>query len=164
VQRLLEAPAPRRRFWQVVTVIWVVNLAIEVPVLGSGLYVYYGVQPFKLLGFPLYWLAVNSLGVGSIAILLYRFRSFLSRGRGYLAALVLPFTAQLAAVGLAGLPVFSTYNTGLSAPWKWIGAAATIVIGVVALRALSTLLPVSNDRPIAGGPSTSSRRPAPSRA
>lgn len=161
VQLVLNGPSPRRRFWRAVAVIGMVDLLIEVPVLASGIYVYYGQQPFKFLGFPLYWESMNTVAVAGLAVVLYRCRSALSRGTGLLAALALPGTAQWAAYAATGIPVFSVYNTDLDVVWKWVGGAVTISLGILTLRALSKLVPAADERRVLDGrpPPAGSREP-----
>lgn len=135
------APNPRARFWAFIGVIWVANLVIEIPVLRSGLYEYYGYQPFKLFGlFPAHWLFINELGVSTIVVVL----SVLPRlftGRGWVLALTLPSIAQLGAVAVCAVPIFSLYNTDAAAPWKWAAAVATMALATAATYGLSRLLP-----------------------
>ncbi|CAK7225830.1 hypothetical protein SEUCBS140593_006036 [Sporothrix eucalyptigena] len=38
-----------------------VNLLLEIPMLLLGMYCYYGPQPFKIAGFPIWWLIVNTV-------------------------------------------------------------------------------------------------------
>jgi hypothetical protein len=48
-----------RPLWQYYFVFWVANFALEMPGLNLGIYRYYGDQPFRVLGFPL-WMAVTN--------------------------------------------------------------------------------------------------------
>jgi hypothetical protein len=138
---LRKSAEPRKRFLLCVLAVWAVNLSIELPLLHSGLYEYYGQQPFKLLGlFPTHWLFVNELGVSIITVILYRFPEILA-GRRVLGALVLPSAAQLGAVGAAAVPAFSLYNTQADSLYKWGASGLTMLLGVSCLYGMSTLLP-----------------------
>lgn len=155
-----RAANPRTRLLQCVAVIFAANLLIEIPILAGEVYVYYGVQPFKLFGlFPLHWLFVNGVGVATIAVVLYRFGDRLT-GAGVLWFLAIPATAQIAAVAVA-LPAFSLYNTDASTGWKWLASATTMLLGAATLHALSKLVPPGatsaaadhtddRDRPVVG--------------
>jgi hypothetical protein len=108
--------------------------------LSGGLYRYYGMQPFQIFGLlPLHWLFINGVGVGIIVVILYRCADRL-RGPATLWALVIPPSAQVAAVSV-GVPAFSLYNTEAAEIWKWSGSAATMLIGAFALLQLSRMLP-----------------------
>jgi hypothetical protein len=132
----------RTRFLAAIGVIFASNLLIELPVLAAGMYAYYGDQPFKVAGFPLYWLFINGAGVAGVAVMLLRFGHLFAGARlGW--ALLLPPAAQIAAY-LVGMPVFSMYNSGAAAPWKWLGAIATMALGAAVLWALSRLVPESH--------------------
>jgi hypothetical protein len=139
VVALTRGPNPRRRFQAAVAVIFASNLLIELPVLAAGMYAYYGDQPFKVGGFPLYWLFINGAGVAGVAVVLLRF-GHLFRGARLGWALLLPPASQVAAY-LIGMPVFSMYNSGAAAPWTWLGAVATILLGTAVLWAVSQLVP-----------------------
>jgi hypothetical protein len=139
VVALTRGPNPRKRFLAAVGVIFASNLLIELPVLAAGIYAYYGVQPFKVGGFPLYWLFINGAGVAGAAVVLLRF-GHLFRGARLGWVLLLPMAAQIAAY-LVGMPAFSLYNSGAAAPWKWLGAVATMLLGTAVLWALAQLVP-----------------------
>ena len=61
-----------RIMWTCIGIFWVLNVALEIPVLGTRLYVYYGYQPFEIGGFPISWLVINSLGAVFGAVVLTR--------------------------------------------------------------------------------------------
>lgn len=136
---LMRGGDARRRFVAGIGVIFAANLLIELPVIGAGMYVYYAEQPFKVFGFPLYWLFINSAGVATIAVVLVRL-GHRFRGARLGWALLLPPAAQIAAY-LVGMPAFSMYNTDADSPWKWLGAVATMLLGALVLRELSRLVP-----------------------
>ena len=54
--------ATRRAMWSGIAIFGVLNVLLEIPMLSTGLYVYYGDQPFEIGGFPVIWLVINSLG------------------------------------------------------------------------------------------------------
>ena len=139
VVALTHGTNPRNRFLAAVGVIFAANLLIEVPVIASGMYAYYGEQPFKVGVFPLYWLFINAAGVAGVAVVLLRF-GHLFHGARLGWALLLPPAAQIAAY-LVGMPVFSMYNTDAATPWKWLAAVATMLLGAAVLRAQSRLVP-----------------------
>ncbi|HEY1966388.1 MAG TPA: hypothetical protein VGH89_00465 [Pseudonocardia sp.] len=136
VLELMRGGDPRSRLRRSIGVIFAANLLIELPVLASGMYVYYGAQPLFVLGlFPLHWLVINATGVAAIAVVLHRLGDRL-RGARAVLLLVLPAMAQASALSV-GVPAFSLYNSDAGLGWKWVGALLTVLLGVVALRALS---------------------------
>ncbi|MGH3631712.1 MAG: hypothetical protein ACRDRL_30275, partial [Sciscionella sp.] len=61
MSRAFELGVSRRCMWTGMAVFWVLNVLLEIPMLRSGLYVYYGSQVFVVGGFPVVWLVINSL-------------------------------------------------------------------------------------------------------
>lgn len=131
---LLRSGVTRRQVWMGIAAFWVLNTALEMPLLASDLYVYYGDQPFEIGGFPLSWLVINSLGSFAAAVIAVRLDWFFRGARRLLLAFV-PFAAYMASWVLA-MPYFGTQNADVSSPVRWIGAAVAMALGVVALDAL----------------------------
>jgi MFS family permease len=146
VVALTRGRDPRKRFLAAIGVIFAANLLIEVPVIASGMYVYYGEQPFKVGVFPLYWLFINAAGVAGIAVVLMRFGPVF-RGARLGWALLLPPASQIAAY-LVGMPAFSLYNSSAATPWKWLGAVLTMLLGAAVLQALSRMVPDHASAPV----------------
>jgi hypothetical protein len=130
--RDFRAHASVRRLLTWIGIFWLVDVAVEWPILASGLYVYYGDAPMTVGGLPLYWLVMNIEGPLSTAVLLLRVPA-LRRGAGMLAALLLPVTLDASGSVVTGWPVFSALHAG-AAPWAAYGAAvATLALGAGAL-------------------------------
>jgi hypothetical protein len=70
----------RRRAWTWIGLFWLLDVAVEIPILASGLYDYYGEPPMEVFGLPLYWLFMNIAGPLETAVLLL---VFASRIRGW---------------------------------------------------------------------------------
>jgi hypothetical protein len=47
-----------------------VDVAVELPILASGIYSYYGDAPVRIGGFPVYWIVINAVGPLALAMLL----------------------------------------------------------------------------------------------
>ena len=125
----------RRQLWGWVGVLAVVDIAVELPVLASGIYSYYGDAPMQIRGFPVYWIVINAVGPLALAVLLLAAGDTFTGWR----ALYLPFLPMMfdAAGSVAvGWPIFSALNAQTSAPIRWLAAALTIAIGVGALDLL----------------------------
>jgi hypothetical protein len=125
----------RRELWRWVGVLVVVDVAVELPILASGIYQYYGTAPMRIAGFPVYWIFINAVGPLALAVLL------LSAGRiftGWRAAylLVLPMVCNAAGSVAVGWPIYSALNAKAPAVITWGAATLSIAIGLGALDLL----------------------------
>ena len=97
---------------------------LEVTPLQYGTWIYYGDQPFRVAGFPLWWSFVNIGGVIVSATLIYAVQKFISnpllRAAGVVCAI--PVADGIANAG-AGWPVWYALNLPHDAPIS--GYAAT---------------------------------------
>ena len=146
ILRVMSLAGPRKGYSAAISGLLVFNLVLELPILnGAGLYQYYGYQALTLFGLPVAWVVGNVFGVSLTVVVVHHLGPALSRGAGLIAALALPAATQLASAGSVTLPEFSTYNADVSSTWKWIGALASLALGLTLLRWLATLLPVSSN-------------------
>src|SRR5262249_45066226 len=128
--RLMRRGVTRRQFWTGVLSLMVVNLAIEVPLLPTHLYYYYGYHtpPMTVAHLPLYWLFLNVGGPLLAATVLLGGESFF-RGRGVLLAALVPMSAYAAYSLAAGWPIFSALHAPrLAQGFVWGAAVLTIAI------------------------------------
>lgn len=102
--------------------------------LRAGLYVYYGYQPFAIGGFPVSWLAINSLGSLFGAVVVVRLSWFFVGARQLLLVFV-PFATYMASWVLA-MPHFAITNTDMSAGVRMAAAVLTMVLGAIAIDGL----------------------------
>ena len=131
----LRRGVTRGQLWGWVGVLTVVDVAVELPILASGIYRCYGDAPLQIGGFPLYWIVINAVGPLGLAVLLLATGDTFSGWR----ALYLPFLPMMcdAAGSVAvGWPIFSALNAHASAPVPWLAAALTIAIGLATLDLL----------------------------
>ena len=131
----LRRGVTRRQLWGWVGVLTVVDVAVELPILASGIYRYYGDPPLRIGGFPVYWIVINAVGPLALAVLL------MAAGESFTGwrALYLPFLPMMcdAAGSVAvGWPIFSALNAHASTPVRWLAAALTIAIGLATLDLL----------------------------
>ncbi|WP_133067004.1 hypothetical protein [Mycolicibacterium sphagni] len=131
---LLSRGAGYRRLWAGVVVFWLVDLAVELPLLRQGIYIYYGDQPLRVGGFPLTWLLINGLGGLLIAVGIARLPGLFGGRRRWLIVPFMP-AMQLLAASIA-IPAFSVLNADVSSGWRWVGVLATAVIGVALIDGL----------------------------
>jgi hypothetical protein len=125
----------RRQLWGWVGVLAVVDVAVELPVLASGIYSYYGDAPLQIGGFPVYWIVINAVGPLALAVLLLAAGDAFTGWRA-LYLLFLPMIFDAAGSVAIGWPIFSALNAHAAAPVRWLAAALTIAIGLAALDPL----------------------------
>lgn len=142
ILEVLRRDGTRRTFYRTIGVIMAADLAIELPVVGSGMYVYYGYQPYKLFGIlPAEWLFINGLAPATTAVLLHRFPTLVT-GRRWPIALTIPAVTQYAAWSV-GIPFFSALNGGASHLGLWITAGVTMALGLAGFVGLGRLVPAT---------------------
>jgi hypothetical protein len=151
---LLKRGTSRRAMWLAIVTFWVANMILELPLLGSNLYVYYGVQPFKVGGFPLFWLTINVLGALSAAVVVTCTERFLTGPRLLLVVLV-PFACYMAS-WVVDMPGFWALNSNASNAVKWAAVGLSVALGVLAI---DTLIRIG--RAFASAPAPLEREPAP---
>jgi hypothetical protein len=134
LQNLLRGMT-RRQLWGWVGVLAVVDVAVELPILASGIYSYYGDAPLQIGGFPVYWIVINAVGPLALAVLLLAAGDIFAGWRA-LYLLFLPMVCDAAGSVAVGWPIFSALNAQASAPVQWLTAALTITIGLAALDLL----------------------------
>ena len=134
LSELLKRGTSRRNMWGAIIAFWFANSILEVPLLSTHLYVYYGDQPFKVARFPIEWLTINVLGAFLAAVIAARGSSFF-RGRRQLWLLLVPLASYFAS-WVVDMPAFWAVNSHASTAVKYFGVGATLVLGVLAIDAL----------------------------
>jgi hypothetical protein len=131
-----------RAFWIGIAITFVVDLALEMPLLWAdgGLYQYYGDTPMTVARFPVYWLLINTPGPILCATILYTVPGYFRGWRAPLVVLV-PFVADAACSIVVGLPIY----TALHAPAAggavtWGAALLSCAIGLLLLDAFARLI------------------------
>lgn len=123
-----------RAMWAAVGIFWVLNLLLEVPILASGLYAYYGDQPLVIGGFPIIWLVINSLGSLFAAVVITRLSWFFTGVRQRLLVLV-PFTTYMAS-WVVTMPHFAITNTDAPMSVRTAAAIVSLALGLVTIDVL----------------------------
>jgi hypothetical protein len=123
-----------RTMWMGIGIFWVLNVALEIPVLGTRLYVYYGYQPFEIGGFPISWLVINSLGALFGAVVLTRLAWFFLGARRLLVLFV-PFATYMSSWVLA-MPHFAITNTDAPTGIRMAAAVISMLLGLIAIDVL----------------------------
>jgi hypothetical protein len=84
----------------------------EMLLMTTHFYKYYGPQPIRVFGYPMYWGAINGVGATSAGVLVYLWRNAFAGRNAALAVLVIPL-----AFGMDfafGWPLFDVMNTHAS--------------------------------------------------
>jgi hypothetical protein len=127
----------RRTLWIAIGVWAALNLAMEIPLLQSNLYVYYGDQPFVVGGFPLSQLVFNAFGSLLGAVTITRL-SWLFTGARRLLLLVVPFVTFMSSWAV-GMPLFLVLGTSAPHGVRMIAAAVSASLGLFGIDALIRL-------------------------
>lgn len=127
----------RRQLWRWVGLLVIVDVAVELPILASGIYSYYGDAPMQIAGFPAYWIFINAVGPLGLAVLLLAAGQVFTGWRAvYLLAL--PMVCNAAGSIAVGWPVYSALNAQAGPVITWAAALLTIAIGLAILDLLIT--------------------------
>jgi hypothetical protein len=139
--RAIQArPFTLRAFWIGLGVTFVLDLLIELPLLQTDLYQYYGDVPMVIARFPLYWLLINSTGPMLCVAVVYAIPGYFTGWRRPLLLLV-PVVTDAACSIAVGLPVYTALHTpSISTPVRWVGALISVGIGLVLLDAFARLI------------------------
>ena len=130
----------RKGFWIGTCTFFVVNIVAELPLIQSGMYLYYNDPPFMFFGLPLYWLVINASGPLMCVALLLRAPQWFTGWRTGLIVLLPMTTDAMGSIG-AGWPIFTALNTPDIAEWvKYAAALLTFGIGLALMDGLSRLI------------------------
>ncbi|WP_238304811.1 MULTISPECIES: hypothetical protein [Mycobacterium] len=142
---MLKRGAGRRTFWMVAGWQVIVNGLIEIPLINAKVYQYYGDQPFRLFGFPLWWVFTNFgelLGAVVLYLLIKRF------GNKAAAAAIFIVPAAFGAWELwAGWPVYAALNFDTSSAVKHFAALVSAAITMLTLWTFAKFMPVLQSLP-----------------
>lgn len=100
-----------QQLWRFYAMFWVSNLLLEVPGLMLGIYYYYGAQPFKLFGFPLWMAMTNALMPILLGATFISLREVLTGRRVWIAAPLVPMIIGCSQIA-AGWPTWLALNSG----------------------------------------------------
>lgn len=87
--------------WQRWITTMLVNLIVEIPMLLLGMYCYYGPQPFKILGFPIWWLIVNTMIPISSGFAIHVLNPYLKGWKSLFTILIIPMADGFSNLALA---------------------------------------------------------------
>lgn len=133
----LRAGTSRRALWIGMTGWGALNLLMEIPLLKSGLYDYYGDQPFSVGGFPLGQMVFNIAGSLLCAVVLVRL-DWLFKGPR-LALLILVPSATFVTSWMLGMPYFLLLGANASASVAALGDVVCVVVALFVVDGLIRL-------------------------
>jgi hypothetical protein len=139
---IMRRGVTRKQFWIAVAALMTLNLGIEIPLLPTHLYYYYGYHtpPMTVAHLPLYWLFLNVGGPLLAAAVLLAGEKYLT-GPRVLAAALIPMTSYAAYSVAAGWPIFSALHaTHLAQPFIWGAALLTIAISALMLDRIAVFV------------------------
>jgi hypothetical protein len=119
----------RQRVWIGVGTVCLLNAILEVTVLRTENYFYYGEQPLRIDNFPAIWMAMNVVAVLGSCVIVHAFGSYLTGPRMLLLLAAIPL-AQIAGDWF-GTPHFVALNSG--GPHWVLVLCSLISIGLCAL-------------------------------
>jgi len=138
ILEVLRRGITRAKFWLGVAGVWIFNIALEVTVLRTHIYFYFGYQPLRIGDFPAVWLTLISVGVVLAVAIFLRFRDFFTGPRALIAVAVVP-VCQVAALWL-GTPHFLLLNSDQSHAAKTLASAVSVIAGLVVLDAIARMI------------------------
>lgn len=127
----------RRTLWISIGIWGVLNLAMEIPLLQSNLYLYYGDQPFMVGGFPLSQLVFNAFGSLLGAVVITRLAWFFTGPRQLLLLLV-PFVTFMSS-WTVGMPLFLVLGTDAPHGLRMLAATVSTALGLLGIDTLIRL-------------------------
>jgi hypothetical protein len=128
-----------KTFWLAVGQQWAFACVFEITLINSGIFEYYGEQPGRLFGFPVYWAFTNSGEILAAAIMVAAIARYGRRG-ALLAVPVVP-AAFAGWILWAGWPVFGALNFDVGMPVKWVALLGCAGISAGSVYALSRMRP-----------------------
>lgn len=140
-----------------------VNFALEAPGLLTGVYNYYGHQPFDIWGHPMWWGCANAFTALAAGALVFAVRPFLGTGWRLAGVIPLIFVSEGLSNAGAGWPMYVTLNGDMS--YWWTYGSAFVTVGLIVFLVWVVGLVASSVRPaaVAAAPGGADRSPAPER-
>lgn len=114
-----------RQLFRAFVFLAVLDTVMEIPLVMTDVYRYYGDQPFNLLGFPLWYAIPNGAAPVITACIVYLARPYL-RGRWALATLlIVPIVFVLTYIG-GSWSLLATLNMDVPTFVRWIAAVISV--------------------------------------
>lgn len=130
--------AGRASFWTVIGAMCLIQVAMEMVILPTNLYYYFGYQPWSFFGMPLFWLAINFAGTTlTAAVLTVTWRYW--TGYRQVLVLLLPAATQVLGSYFIGLPVFAALHSDAPNFMIWFAGGLSLALALVVIDILGTI-------------------------
>lgn len=138
---IIRRGATTGQLFRLFAVVAASDAIMEHPGLITGVYEYYGDQPFEFYRFPFYWAFTNGVAIMTIGALLHYVWSRVERDAWPRIA-VLPVGMIGTVVGelATGFPVFLAINMDIATWLQWLAGAVTILLSLAWIRLLADLV------------------------
>jgi hypothetical protein len=132
IYRKFQTGLAANQLWMFYGLFWLADLLLEVPGLTMHIYAYYGPQPFKIFGFPLWMAATNALMPLVLGATLISFQDTLKGWRVWIAAPLVPAVIGFCQIA-PGWPIWLALNSGHGIVFT--SAASIVTFGLSVLFA-----------------------------
>jgi hypothetical protein len=126
--RLRSGMAPESIWW-IMLLVLAFDLILEGVMVDLGTWRFYGPQPLVIAGMPLWWGAMNCIGIVTTAAVMYFIEPWLRGARVLLLLLWIP-TQHAAEIALVGWPSWLVINSEVAAPVRQAGGVLTYGIAI----------------------------------
>jgi hypothetical protein len=147
----IQSGITTRRLFRMYAVFALVNAALEIPGLNMGIYAYYGIQPFELLGFPLWWPICNALMPIVMAAIVSRLLPYLPGPRRVLIVLLGPMAAGMTN-GAIAVPTWVALNSGTPLWGTRVAALVSLIMGLTLAFLVSRIVAIDGRDAAASSP------------
>jgi hypothetical protein len=125
--RLMRKGLSRGQLWALYLGGIAADCLLEMVLLQFKPYMYYGRQPLMVLGFPLWWAAINALTPMAAAVLVFRYENYLTRSWRQLLILPMSIAVTMAVNAMVGWPSWMAINTPVPQPITQLGGVASFL-------------------------------------
>ncbi|ASR04340.1 hypothetical protein [Gordonia rubripertincta] len=126
--RAIALGMPQKYFLFSITTAFIFDWALQSTGATFGLYEYYGVDPFRVLGAPIWWFVTDAVSTVLIAFVLYSLRHRMV-GWGRLLPLITVPMVYAGWNGAACFPIFIAKNSNFDEAVNGNGSAALVLLG-----------------------------------
>jgi hypothetical protein len=135
-----EGRITKAGLWLLYGTLIIVNATLGLPGLLTGVYMYYRYQPFQVLGFPLWWPALNPIMPIMAGFLAHSLQPHIS-GLGHLIFILLVPMADGVTNGGLAWPIWVALGTDLGYWVTYPAALLTFCLAAVTIWGITTQLP-----------------------
>lgn len=136
IMRYIDRGLAPKLVWSMWAFAIVSDIILEEVLMRFQVYAYYGNQPLILNKFPIWWAPVNSLAVLLGALLIHRFRLWLT---GIRSLLIVPAVVSISAAvnGATAWPTWFAINSDLGVVGTQLAGLATVALSASGVWAFS---------------------------